>query len=128
MMIRLDSASAPKAITHALLVSTQCHENYAWREDGTLDADNPYWKAKGGSDFLVLSNRLDADSTDLEQNIVLDMVRYEIEHDNFAFREYIIGYRLVPANYDPAEGIEADPSNPHCYAKYLRESLTRIMA
>jgi len=127
MMIQLNTA-AVNAPAYALLVSTQCYENYAWREDGSLDTENPYWKAKGGSDYLITCATLDADSTELEQLIVLDRRRDDIETSNGGFREHIIGWRLVPADYDPAEGIEADPRDPYCYAKHLRESLIRMAA
>ena len=37
-----------------LLISTQVYENYAWREDGSLGVGvDAYWKAKGGSDYVV---------------------------------------------------------------------------
>ncbi len=39
-----------------LLITTQVYENYAWREDGSLGTGaDAYWKAKGGSDYVVLN-------------------------------------------------------------------------
>jgi hypothetical protein len=127
MMIRLDSAAVNAPATHALLVSTQCHENYAWREDGSLDTENPYWKAKGGSEYLVSCRALDVDSTNIEQLIVLDRVRTQIECDNGGFQEYVIGWRIVPADFDVAGHI--DPAtDDYGYADFLRSSLTRMVA
>jgi hypothetical protein len=38
--------------TFDLVVSVQVHENHAW-VDGKLNVDKPYWKPKGGREFLV---------------------------------------------------------------------------
>jgi hypothetical protein len=107
--------------THALLVHTQVYENYAWGADGQLDTDRPYWKPKGGNDYLVTCATLDADSTALEQAYVLDRVRDQIEIDNGGFQESIIGWRVVSADFDPAAG-----EDDLYIAKWLRTSLTRI--
>lgn len=39
--------------TFAIIASFQYWENYAFTEDGYLDTDNPYWKAKGGSELVI---------------------------------------------------------------------------
>jgi len=128
MMIRLDtSSSRPGTPAWALLVATQCHENYAWLENGSLDTENPYWKAKGGSDYLVTCATLTPDCTDLEIQIILDHVRGDIECDNDAFREHIIGWKVVPADYDVAAHV--DPAEDHYgYAEFLRSSVRRMFA
>lgn len=78
-----------------LLISTQCYENYAWREDGTLGTGSEaYWKAKGGSDYVVKNFR--------DYNRVTETVmalRSQIEVDNDAFREHIIDWEVVADDY-----------------------------
>lgn len=128
MMITLNTAAAAAAPTWALLVSTQCYENYAFDAEGRLDTDRPYWKAKGGDDYLVTCATLDADSTALEQLIVIDRVRDQIEIDNGGFQESIIGWRIVPADYDPAVdmGPSLTPEADASYIRWLRDRLVRI--
>lgn len=78
-----------------LLIQTQCFENYAWGEDGTLGTGaNAYWKAKGGGDYVVRN----VDECDM-LDIIVDRVRSKIEQDNDGFREYIIGYSVVADDY-----------------------------
>ena len=41
-----------------LLITTQVYENYAWDENGNLGKGaDAYWKAKGGSDYVVKNFR-----------------------------------------------------------------------
>lgn len=78
-----------------LLISTQVYENYAWMEDGSLGTgDKAYWKAKGGSDYVVRG----VDECDMI-DIIVDRVRGKIETDNDAVQEHIIGYRVVADDY-----------------------------
>lgn len=78
-----------------LLITTQVFENYAWNEDGSLGTgENAYWKAKGGSDYVV-KNVDECDMID----VIVDRAKASIECDNEAFREYVIGYRLVADDY-----------------------------
>jgi hypothetical protein len=78
-----------------LLISTQVFENYAWNEDGSLGTgDNAYWKPKGGSDYVVKKFK--------DFNRVTEVVmalRGQIEQDNDAFREHIIGWEVVEDDY-----------------------------
>ena len=38
-----------------LVIETQCYENYAWKEDGSIGTGaQAYWKAKGGSSYKIL--------------------------------------------------------------------------
>ena len=70
-----------------LLIQTQIHENYG-------DADKPYWKAKGGGDYVVKKFR--------DFNRVTEVVmalRGQIEQDNEFFRERIIGWEVVADDY-----------------------------
>ncbi len=78
-----------------LLIQTQVMENYAWREDGSLGVGaDAYWKFKGGSDYVV-KNVDECDMID----VIVDRVRAKVECDNDAFREYIVGYRVVSNDY-----------------------------
>ena len=78
-----------------LMITTQVFENYAWMEDGSLGTgDNAYWKAKGGNDYVVKNFR--------DYNRVTETVmalRSQIECDNDAFREHIIGWEVVADDY-----------------------------
>ncbi len=79
-----------------LLITTQCYENYAWREDGTLGTgSDAYWKAKGGSDYVIKKFKGGmADAT-----LAIMSLRSQIECDNDAFREQIIDFRIVKDDY-----------------------------
>lgn len=78
-----------------LLISTQVFENYAWNEDGTLGVgENAYWKAKGGGDYVIKNFR---DFNRVTE--VVMAVRGQIEQDNDAFREQIIGWEVVADDY-----------------------------
>ena len=80
-----------------LLISTQVFENYAWNEDGSLGTgDNAYWKPKGGSDYVV--KNLTSLALTTIRNLV-DSVRPQIESDNDAVREHIIGWEVVADDY-----------------------------
>jgi hypothetical protein len=38
-----------------LVIETQCYENYAWNQDGSIGTGpDAYWKAKGGSCYKIL--------------------------------------------------------------------------
>ena len=65
-----------------LLITTQVYENYG-------SADEPYWKPKGGSDYVVKK---------INVNKVTETVmgvRSQIECDNEHFRETIIDWTIV---------------------------------
>ena len=69
-----------------LLIQTQVYENYG-------SADEPYWKAKGGSDYVVKK---------INVNKVTETVmalRSQIECDNEFFQETIIGWEVVANDY-----------------------------
>ena len=70
-----------------LLIQTQVYENYG-------DADKPYWKAKGGGDYVVKNFR--------KFNAVTETVmalREQIEADNEYLREHIISWEVVADDY-----------------------------
>ncbi len=68
-----------------LLITTQVYENYG-------DAEKPYWKAKGGSDYVV-KNFKGYTTT------AVMVLRDQIEQDNEMFREYINDFHLVDDDY-----------------------------
>ena len=70
-----------------LLIQTQVYENYG-------DADKPYWKAKGGGDYVVKNFRKFNRVTE-----TVMAVRAQIEQDNEFYREYIIGWEVVADDY-----------------------------
>ncbi len=79
-----------------LLISTQVFENYAWNEDGTLGTGaNAYWKAKGGSDYVVKKFK----GSHADATMAVMALRSQIEQANDAFMEHIIDFRIVADDY-----------------------------
>lgn len=73
-----------------LVIETQCYENYAWNEDGSIGTGpDAYWKAKGGQSYKILGV-----PTDVDLDEVVSMVRSNVERSNDYVRETIIGYGL----------------------------------
>jgi len=70
-----------------LLITTQVYENYG-------DADNPYWKAKGGSDYVVKNFSDFGRVTE-----VVMALRGKVETNNEYFRENIIGWEVMANDY-----------------------------
>ena len=71
-----------------LVIQTQDYENYASRDS------TPYWKAKGGYEYKILSV-----PTNVDLDSVVDMVRGEIECDDDSFRTVILGHFLESDDY-----------------------------
>jgi hypothetical protein len=69
-----------------LLITTQVYENYG-------DANKPYWKAKGGGDYVIKN----IDVNGVTETVLA--VRPQIEQDNEYFREYLIGWEVVANDY-----------------------------
>jgi hypothetical protein len=67
-----------------LVLTTQYMENYG-------DAENPYWKYKGGNDYKVLNAPTDPKAI---QELVAK-VQAKIELDTAFTREYLIGHALM---------------------------------
>jgi hypothetical protein len=67
-----------------LLITTQVYENY-----GT--ADEPYWKPKGGSDYVVKKFK----GGEAAATMAVMVLRSQIECDNEGYREYILGWEIV---------------------------------
>ena len=76
-----------------LLITTQVYENYG-------DADQPYWKPKGGSDYVVKNfkgNRRPSVADSATEAVMA--LRSRIEQDNEYFRETIIDFAVVADDY-----------------------------
>jgi hypothetical protein len=75
-----------------LLISTQVYENYGahdWEGEGPCPQ---YWKAKGGSDYVV--KKFKGDPT-----TAVMCLRSQIECDNEHIKESIIDFRVVADDY-----------------------------
>ena len=84
-----------------LLISTQVYENYG-------DANRPYWKPKGGNDYVVKNiGRIDLEKIATpgiykpEDMIafLVDSFKPEIETNNEYFHEYVISWDVVEDDY-----------------------------
>ena len=76
-----------------LLITTQVYENYGAHDWDGVGECPQYWKAKGGCDYVVKN---------VNVNSVTETVmalRGQIEQDNQAFREKIIGWEVVANGY-----------------------------
>jgi hypothetical protein len=83
----MDIVSKQELKMSKLLISTQVYENYG-------DTVKPYWKPKGGSDYVVKKFR--------DFNRVTEVVmalRSQIEQDNEFYQESIIGWEVVADDY-----------------------------
>jgi len=70
-----------------LLIQTQTYENYG-------DIAQPYWKPKGGSDYVVKKFK---DFNKVTETVMA--LRGQIECDNEFYREYIISFEVVADDY-----------------------------
>ena len=68
-----------------LYIFTQDYDNYGSEND-------PYWKAKGGSDYFV-------PDFDGDEATTIMLVRDQIECDNPFYRSQIAGWEVVPNDY-----------------------------
>ena len=77
-----------------LLITTQVFENYAFDENGNLGTGaNAYWKAKGGSDYVVKN---------IDINRATEIATWaagQVEQDNEMFRETVICWEVVEDDY-----------------------------
>ena len=78
-----------------LLITTQVYENYGAHDwDGKGECPQ-YWKAKGGSDYVV--KKFKGGSADA--TLAVMAVRSQIEEDNDHYRETVIDFRIVADDY-----------------------------
>jgi hypothetical protein len=73
-----------------LLISTQNYENYGAHDWDGVGECPQYWKAKGGSDYVV-KNFTDFTNT----TAVVMALRGQIEEDNEYYRSEIIDWEVV---------------------------------
>ena len=74
-----------------LLITTQVYENYGAHDwDGVGECPS-YWKAKGGSDYVI--KKFGGDAADA--TLAVMAARKLIEEDNDHFRETITGWEIV---------------------------------
>ena len=72
-----------------LLITTQVYENYGAHDWDGVGACPQYWKAKGGSDYVVKNVNVNK----VTETVMA--VRGQIEQDTDAFRETIIDRTMV---------------------------------
>ena len=75
-----------------LLITTQVYENYGAHDWDGVGECPQYWKAKGGSDYVV--KRFKGDPT-----TAVMALRGQIEQSNDGFRETIINFEVVANDY-----------------------------
>ena len=77
-----------------LLISTQYCENYGSEAD-------PYWKMKGGSEYVVKDLDFDTDYEWAEARVdqILVKIRDQIEISNPMCEEYVLGWEIVADDY-----------------------------
>jgi hypothetical protein len=77
-----------------LLITTQVYENYGAHDwDGKNECPQ-YWKAKGGSDYVVKKFK---DFNKVTETVMA--LRSQIESDNDHYRETIINFEVVADDY-----------------------------
>ena len=72
-----------------LLITTQVYENYGAHDWDGKGACPQYWKAKGGSDYVIRNINVN------QATETVMAVRGQIEEDTDAFRETIIDWTIV---------------------------------
>ena len=72
-----------------LLITTHVYENYGAHDWDGKGACPQYWKAKGGSDYVVRNINVN------QATETVMAVRGQIEEDTDAFRETIIDWSIV---------------------------------
>jgi len=77
-----------------LLITTQVYENYGAHDWDGVGECPQYWKAKGGNDYVVKKFK---DLNKVTETVMA--LRGQIEQDNHAFRETIIGWEVVANDY-----------------------------
>ena len=76
-----------------LLITTQVYENYGAHDWDGVGECPQYWKAKGGSDYVIKKINVNK----VTETVMA--VRGQIEQDDQAFRETIIGWEVVANDY-----------------------------
>jgi hypothetical protein len=77
-----------------LLITTQVYENYGAHDWDGVGECPQYWKAKGGSDYVVKKFK---DLNKVTETVMA--LSSQIECDTEGFREKIIGWEIVGDKY-----------------------------
>ena len=72
-----------------LLITTQVYENYGAHDWDGKGACPQYWKAKGGSDYVIRNINVN------QATETVMAIRGQIEQDTDAFRETVIDWSIV---------------------------------
>lgn len=78
-----------------LVIATQVEENYGahdWDGEGTCPQ---YWKAKGGSEYIIEN----LDPLKVAPGLVINTIRGKIESNSEYYREYILAWSLESDDY-----------------------------
>jgi len=102
-----------------LIVHTQNYENYAFHENGELNTDNPYWKAKGGDEILVtvLSHE---QVIELGTDKLSQMASDSLPESSMAYEYNLLDWELVELNGELVKTVKKliDQSTDLGYTKY----------
>ena len=84
-----------------LYIFTQDLENYGthdWDGEGEVPQ---YWKAKGGTDYIVdiPGFRWNAEFAEKNLRMIVDELRFVIEESNDYYRSTILGYEMVEDDF-----------------------------
>ena len=83
-----------------LLITTQVYENYGAHDWDGVGECPQYWKAKGGTDYVVKKFKTNARRSIAESATEAVMaLRSQIEKDNEFYRESIMDWRVVTDDY-----------------------------
>ena len=77
-----------------IILHTQIHENYGAHDWDGVGECPQYWKAKGGSDYVVKNFTNFNNTTE-----VVMALRGQIEEDSEYFRSFIIDWEVVADDY-----------------------------
>lgn len=77
-----------------LVIQTQEYENYGAHDWDGEGACPQRWKAKGGSEYMVCNI-----PTTVAVDLIVDMVRTEVEFRNEGFESQILGYSVEADEY-----------------------------
>jgi hypothetical protein len=83
-----------------LHIQTQVYENYGAHDWDGQGQCPQYWKAKGGSDYMVsLDGVKGGEFFDKRVEMIVDSVRSQIEETSEYYTETIIGYDVVADDF-----------------------------
>lgn len=85
-----------------IVISTQVYENYGAHDwDGTGECPQ-YWKAKGGSEYIIENVEAFVKMNEFfgkNCEMIVDGIRSKIEQDNVGYREHILGWSIEEDSY-----------------------------